>query len=285
MSRGPPQEAKRLEGESDAELQELIQRVYQSDTRERALHNLSKKADRVPDIGEKLWKAPGIIPIFLQEIIAGYPLLSPGVEPPKTALSRLSTVLTMVQKMCGDESIRTSLIDSQIIHYLLPYLRTENSAADSLRIYSLGAMGMLIRSGSPEAVSYLVRQANIFPACLASINLEGRSETGVGKIFSTFVVEKLLQHAGLGYIFQNPERCKQVIKTLGNAIPLHPVEPQEKKVFRTCIRCFAFICKEEKGREFLRDMLPAEILSLTTDFGDENLNKIIGDLRNALKQR
>lgn len=256
---GAPQQAKNTEKDNQ-ELKDLIQRVFRNDSRERAIFNLSKKADKYTNIGIMLWNTPGIIPIFVQEIVSAYPLLAPNVQPPKTALNRVSSVLTLLQKMSSDENARKPLVESEILQYLLPFLRMEyNKSVDTLRVATLGVIGMLMRSSNKEIVSYLVHRANIFPLCLAAMTLQAEPTKGIGKILSTFIVEKLLQDEGLQYICQKAERREQVMATLAQTIPLAPTDDHTRKLLRHCVRCYANLCKAEEGRQIVRERLPEEL--------------------------
>lgn len=281
MSR-TPQQVREMEKDSSYELRDLIQRIYQTDTRERALYNLSRKADRFSEIGAVLWRTPGIIPIFLQEIVNGYPLLTAGTQTPKAAINRVSHVLMLLQKVCADDDTRKLVIESEMVPYLLPYLRIDNPLADSLRVYALGVVGMLLRSAERDIVRYLVLQTNIFPLCLESIKMKDDVDKGVGKILATFVLEKLLQHDGLPYVCQVPERCKQVVDALVKGIPPRPVEEQMKKLFRNCIRCFTALSRDEVGKKYLREVLPTSLPFGAQEFNDESLRRVVGELFRAL---
>lgn len=274
------------EKDNITELKELIQRILKSETRERALLNLSKKADKFTDVGIQLWNTPGIIPIFLQEIVSAYPLLTPNVQPPKTAMNRVSSVLTMLQKMSSDEHARTPLVQSGILQYLLPFLRMEyNKPVDNLRVATLGVIGMLVRSSNTFIVNYLVMTANIFPLCLTAMTLQAEPQKGIGKILSTFVVEKLLQsEEGLKYVCQMEERREQVVKTISETVPLEPTDDHSKKLLRHCIRCYAHLCKSEEGKQIVRAKLPKE---LREDYQpkndtDEGITKSLKELYAAM---
>lgn len=272
-----------------SDLKDLIQRLFRSDTRERALFHLSKKADKFPGIGMTLWCTPGIVPIFLQEIVSAYPLLAPNVQPPKTALNRVSSVLTLLQKMSSDEGSRGPLVESNVLQYILPFLKMEyNKPVDSLRVATLGVIGMLVRSSNQVIVNYLVHRANIFPLCLTAMTLQAEPPKGIGKILSTFVVEKLLQsEEGLEYVSKMEERREQVVATLARTVPTSPADDHSRKLLRHCIRCYTHLCKAPECRQIVREKLPME---LRKDFArpvkesDEGITKSLAELYALMEQ-
>lgn len=260
------------------EFNDLIQRIYQSDTRERALSHLAKRAEEYPFVGYTLWNTPAIIPIFLQEIVAGYPLLSDAPRPLKSVLSRVSNVLTILQRIARDDKAWRSLIKSGIVRYILPYLKIGRSDIENVRVNGFGLIGMLARQSSGECIRYLVYDLGIFPYCLDTLSLAQDSDKGAGKILASFIVEKVLQHDGLTFITEVPERCRRVIIALCNAIPRHPQSPAMKKLARNCISCFIRLCKAPIGVVLLKEMLPKEKLSETLLSDDEGLNKDVKEL-------
>lgn len=286
QARAPQQQVKSTEKDQQ-EVNELIQRVFRSESRERAIFNLSKKADKYPNIGITLWNTPGIIPIFVQEIVSAYPLLVPNVQPPKAALNRVSSVLTLLQKMSSDDNARKPLVESEILQYLLPFLRMEyNKYVDTLRVATLGVIGMLMRSSNKDIVSYLVHRANIFPLCLSAMTLQAEPPKGIGKILSTFIVEKLLQDEGLAYICEKAERREQVMATLAQTTPLAPTDDHTRKLLRHCVRCYANLCKSEEGRQIVREKLPDE---LRKDYPgarnyDESIMKSLNELYSLMEK-
>lgn len=261
------------------EFNDLIQRIYSSDRRDRALTSLARKADEYPSVGYTLWSTPAIIPIFLQEIIAGYPLLRDASMPLKPIINRVCNVLTLLQKVACDEKAWRPLVKSKLLHYILPYLKIGHSAADHVRVNALGIIGMVARHNKGEGISYLVYELGVFPYCIDSLSLIQDSDKVAGKIIPAFIVEKLLQHEGLTFITEVPERCRRVIIALHNAIPLPLQNDDMKKLARTCIRCFLCLCKTDVGRVLLKEMLLDEFFFGINSVDDGELKKIVKELQ------
>lgn len=270
---------------SSEEQKDTIQNLFRADTRERALQILTKKADQWQKIGYTLWSTSGVIPIFFQEIISAYPLLTPNAQPPKAATNRVSNVLTMLQKMASDENVRMPLVNSDILQFLLPFLKIEyNKYIDSLRVATLGVIGMLVRPNIKEIADYLVHKANILPLCLGAMTLQAEPPKGIGKILSTFIVERLLLGDGLLYICNSPERLNLVVDTLGKTIPTTLPDGETCKLLRHCIRCYHNLCKCPEGKAIVCKRLPNELRkeSQPENSVEQSISKALLDLYSAM---
>lgn len=250
--------------EEEAELKDLLQKVRFSETRERALCNLSticKKPDQLKNLGDTLGSTPGIIPIFIHEIVSAYPLLNPSTQPPKVAVNRVANILTLLQKMANSPQSRKLLIDYHVLQYLLPFLRMEYSkAVDTFRVSALAVIGMLVQCDQSDIISYLVYDANMFPLCLESMSMKLDPTKDIGKILSTFVVERLLlSNIGSEYISKVPERQVKVMDALEQIIPFEPTDGNSKKLLRHCLKCYAHLGKSESGLQLLRERFPKEL--------------------------
>lgn len=82
--------------EAEEELYSLVKKLVDSEQRESALMELSKKREKFPDLAPLLWHSFGTITALLQEIVNIYPALHPPTL--TTALSnRVCNALALLQ--------------------------------------------------------------------------------------------------------------------------------------------------------------------------------------------
>lgn len=101
-------------GAADKErIYQLVLELTNTDTRESALLELSKKREAVPELAPILWHSFGTIACLLQEIVAIYPLLSP----PKLkahASNRVCNALALLQCVASHPETRTLFLNGKI---------------------------------------------------------------------------------------------------------------------------------------------------------------------------
>lgn len=250
-----------------AEMLEMIasvQALYQPETREKAILELSKKRDSYPLLGPTLWFSVGIMPIILQEIVSMYPLLDyPGPVSIKVTINRVSSVLTLLQSVAQHEYCRKAFLESQICLFLYPFLRVPaNDRTEVLRLTALGVIGALVKTDDASVISYLLN-TEIFPLCLRIME----QAVEISKIISTFIVQKLLMSTeGLQYACQTPVRFTAIAEVLHHMVSQKDAEGKHEcstRLLRHIIRCYIRLCDNERAREALPQILPEELRNNT----------------------
>jgi CCR4-NOT transcription complex subunit 9 len=234
------------------ELHGFVLQLINTDQREQALLELSKKRESFPDLAPILWHSHGTIAALLQEIISIYPLLSPPTLSPH-ASNRVCNALALLQCVASHSETKTKLMNSQIPLYLYPFLNTvsRNRPFEYLRLTSLGVIGALVKVDDVEIVNFLL-QTEIIPLCLRIM------ETGseLSKTVATFIVQKiLLDDAGLTYISATPERFYAVSSVMSSMVA-KLVENPSVRLLKHIVRCYLRLSEHQKAREALRQCLP-----------------------------
>jgi CCR4-NOT transcription complex subunit 9 len=90
----------------------LVQQLINSNTRENALLELSKKRENFPELAPYLWYSFGTIAALLQEIISIYPVLSP---PALTAhaSNRVCNALALLQCVASHQETRSMFLQGE----------------------------------------------------------------------------------------------------------------------------------------------------------------------------
>ena len=156
---------------------QLVNLIFNPNTRENALSELSRSRETVPDLAVVLWSTPGtssvlliylqgIMAVLLQELLAVYPLLSPPTLSSQ-ASTRVCNVLALMQSIASHPSTRRQFLDAQIPNFLYPCLNASSKAKpfEYLRLTCLGVIGALVKNDSPEVIEYLM-STEIVPLCL-----------------------------------------------------------------------------------------------------------------------
>ena len=167
---------------------QLVLELTNTEKRESALLELSKKREAVSDLAPILWHSFGTIACLLQEIVTIYPLLSP----PKLkahASNRVCNALALLQCVASHPETRTLflggtsefpspdswlkilsvilLFTAHIPLFLYPFLNTVSKTRpfEYLRLTSLGVIGALVKMDDSEVISFLL-STEIIPLCL-----------------------------------------------------------------------------------------------------------------------
>ncbi|CAD8098590.1 unnamed protein product [Paramecium primaurelia] len=255
----------RMQKDSDTEL--VVQYILQlrdTDKREQALSELSKKRESFPHLAPLLWHSVGTIAIFLQEIAVVYQHLQPAQLTPAQS-SRICSVLGLLQCLALHVQTRSCFLRAHIPLFLYPFLNTSNKskAFENLRVTSLGVIGALVKGDDPEAINFLM-QTEIIPLCLR-IMKKGQE---LSRTVATFIVQKiLLDDNGLNYICQTPERFFAVSQVLQTMIDdLHQSQKDDQRLLRHIIRCYLRLSENQKAGEVLKKYLPQVLKDPTQSF-------------------
>lgn len=234
------------------DLHPLVLQLTNSEQRETALLELSKKREAFPDLAPILWYSFGTISALLQEILSIYPMLSPPTLSPH-ASNRVCNALALLQCVASHPETKSKLLNAHIPLYLYPFLNTVSKQRpfEYLRLTSLGVIGALVKADDSEVVSFLL-QTEIIPLCLRIM------ETGseLSKTVATFIVQKiLLDEAGLAYICATSERFYAVSTVLSGMVA-KLLEGPSVRLLKHIVRCYLRLSEHPRAREALRVCLP-----------------------------
>jgi CCR4-NOT transcription complex subunit 9 len=216
-----------------------------TNVRESALLELSKKREDHPDLAPVLWHCFGTIAALLQEIISIYPALSPPTLSP-AASNRVCNALALLQCVASHADTRSLFLKAHIPLYLYPFLSTASRTKpfEYLRLTSLGVIGALVKMDDSDVVNFLL-QTEIIPLCLRI--MESGSE--LSKTVATFIVQKiLLDDVGLNYICATADRFFAVSTVLSNMVAML-VEAPSQRLLKHIIRCYLRLADNPKAKE------------------------------------
>lgn len=234
----------------------LVTELLIPDRRERALQELSRRRETLPDLAPTLWYSTGTIAALLQEIIAAYPLLSPPMLSPN-ASNRVCNALALLQSVASHADTRLPFLASHIPLFLYPFLNTTSRtrAFEFLRLTSLGVIGALVKADDVKVIEFLL-QTEIVPLCLRIME----SGTELSKTVATFIVQKILIfEIGLAYICQTPERFFAVSSVLANMVRENP----PARLLKHIIRCYLRLSNHERAAQALQSCLPDQLKDST----------------------
>ncbi|RDI85653.1 hypothetical protein Vi05172_g4333 [Venturia inaequalis] len=245
--------------EDDRKTMQHIVELLNSNTREGALLELSKKREAVPELALVLWHSFGVMTSLLQEIISVYPLLNPS-QLTAAASNRVCNALALLQCVASHPETRQLFLSAHIPLFLYPFLNTTSKSRpfEYLRLTSLGVIGALVKNDSSEVINFLLT-TEIIPLCLRIM------ETGseLSKTVAIFIVQKiLLDDVGLAYICQTYERFYAVGTVLSNMVN-QLVEQQTVRLLKHVVRCFLRLSDNARAREALRQCLPEPLRDAT----------------------
>ncbi|KAK4543680.1 Cell differentiation protein rcd1 [Oleoguttula mirabilis] len=245
--------------EENRRVLEWIAQVLNSNTRESALLELSKKREQVPELALILWHSFGVMTSLLQEIISVYPLLNPS-QLTAAASNRVCNALALLQCVASHSETRGLFLGAHIPLFLYPFLNTTSKSRpfEYLRLTSLGVIGALVKNDSSEVINFLLT-TEIIPLCLRIM------ETGseLSKTVAIFIVQKiLLDDMGLQYICQTYERFYAVGTVLSNMVT-QLVDQQTVRLLKHVVRCFLRLSDNARAREALRQCLPEPLRDAT----------------------
>ncbi|KAF1881737.1 hypothetical protein Lal_00032208 [Lupinus albus] len=201
-------------------VKQLVLELCNSDLRENALLELSKKRELYQDLGPLLWNSLCTIAVLLQEIVSIYPVLSPPNLTP-TQSNRVCNALALLQCVASHPDTRMVFLDAHIPLYLYPFLNTTSTSRqfEYLRLTSLGVIGALVK-------------------------------------VATFIVQKiLLDDLGLDYICTTAERFFAVDRVLGNMVAALAEQPSSR-LLKHIIGCYLRLSENPRACEALRSCLP-----------------------------
>lgn len=230
-----------------------------TEKREMALLELSKKREDFPDLAPILWHSFGTISALLQEIVSIYPFLSP---PRLTAAisNRCCNALALLQCVASHPETRTLFLNSHLGLFLYPFLNTFCTFRqyEYLRLTSLGVIGALVKMDDPEVISFLL-QTEIIPLCLRIMD----NGLELSKTVATFIIQKiLLDDMGLNYICATYERFSTVSSVLSKMIA-GLVERPSPRLLKHIVRCYLRLSDNSRARDALRGCLPSQLRDKT----------------------
>ena len=256
------------------------------DTRERALYELCKKREDVPDLAPMLWHSFGTIAALLQEIIMIYPLINPPTLTNQQS-NRVCNALALLQCVASHAETRTPFLDAQIPMFLYPFLNTSSRTRpyEYLRLTSLGVVGALVKIDEQEVIQFLL-STEIIPLCLRI--MENGSD--LSKTVATFILQKILQDAtGLTYICHTCERFLHVSHTLSQMIQsmAKEVNNTNSRLLKHVIRCYLRLADDPRAREALKQHLPEQLKDSTFSVvlrDDQSTQSCLGQLLQTIQQ-
>lgn len=101
---------KELSEEEKAQVIQLVSEIIDTNKRENALAELSKRRDTIPNLAIYLWHSVGTVASIVQEIICVYPFLNPPtVKKPQS--ERICNCLTLLQCVASQSETRIYLLN------------------------------------------------------------------------------------------------------------------------------------------------------------------------------
>eukprot|EP00823_Brevimastigomonas_motovehiculus_P004987 TRINITY_DN3437_c0_g1_i1.p1 TRINITY_DN3437_c0_g1~~TRINITY_DN3437_c0_g1_i1.p1 ORF type:complete len:362 (+),score=76.63 TRINITY_DN3437_c0_g1_i1:57-1142(+) len=244
---------------SPSSLQKLYPHILDlinTDKREAALLELSKKREEYPELANILWHSFGTVCALLQEIISIYPLLSPPRLTPNVS-NRCCNALALLQCVASHSETRSAFLNSHLSLFLYPFLNTTCSSRqyEYLRLTSLGVIGALVKMDDPEVISFLL-QTEIIPLCLRIMD----SGTELSKTVATFIIQKiLLDDMGLSYVCATFERFSTVSNVLSKMVAGLVSEKPSVRLLKHIVRCYLRLSDNSRARDALRACLPSQL--------------------------
>jgi CCR4-NOT transcription complex subunit 9 len=239
--------------ENTQKMNQLVGGLLSPESRELALHELSKNRENFPDLAPVLWYSCGVVAVLLQEIISVYPMLSPPTLQ-VAASNRICNALSLLQCVAAHNATRTAFLSAHIPMFLYPFLNIQSTERpfEYLRLTSLGVIGALVKSDDPEVINFLLG-TEMVPLCLKI--MENGSE--LSKTVATFVVQKiLLFDSGLSYICATPERFLAVAQVLRAMVT---AEDCSARLLRHIVRCYLRLTDHNRARDALKQTLPDQL--------------------------
>ncbi|KJH47861.1 cell differentiation family, Rcd1 [Dictyocaulus viviparus] len=237
------------------EILQWILDLKDSNKRENALLELSKKRDSVPELPIWLWYSFGTMAALLQEVIAIYPAIMPA-NLTAAQSNRVCNALALMQCVASHKDTRGPFLQAHIPLYLYPFLHTTKTSRsfEYLRLTSLGVIGALVKTDEKEVISFLL-STEIIPLCLRIME----QGTELSKTVATFILQKiLLDDTGLSYICQTYERFSHVAMILGKMVMKLSRDPSSR-LLKHVIRCYSRLSDNPRAQQALRQCLPDQL--------------------------
>ncbi|KQK21042.1 hypothetical protein BRADI_1g58330v3 [Brachypodium distachyon] len=242
---------------------QLVRNIFNSDLREKALLELSKKTETVEDLALLLWHSRGIISELLREIVEIYPALSsPNLM--QAASNRVCYALTLFQCVASHPETRTLFVNACIPQYLYPFLQTVDKSKpfEYLRLATLAVIGALVKDKDAEVINFLLG-SGVISLCFNIMEIGDE----LSKTAATFIVEKvLLEDVGLDYFCETPKRFFDMGWALANMVESLTDRPSTK-LLKHIISCYLRLTEipSANARGTLHGFIPPVLRDRTFD--------------------
>ncbi|KAJ1920562.1 RNA-binding protein, CCR4-NOT complex subunit Rcd1 [Mycoemilia scoparia] len=237
----------------------LMVELFNHNTREQALSELSKRRDQIPDLAVALWNSIGVMSILYQEIISVYPLLTPETLSLNMS-NRVCNALALLQLVATHEQTRMHLLRANVPQLLYPLLNTAEMTRqfDNLRLTSLGVIGALVKYDNPELINFFVT-TEFLPLCLKIMEIGSE----LCKVVATFIFQKIIgDDGGFNYITSHPKRLRTVIAIL-NFVVEDMVKAPSSRLLKSVSKCFLRLADDPTARKCLQE-------NISPHFKDDN---------------
>ena len=239
----------------DVEQQKIIiwiNDIKDEKKRYKALEELHKHRETIPNLANYIWYSTGTVAVLLQEIIYTYQFLNP----PKLSIeqsNKICTVISLFQCVAENQETCQEFLKAQLPIFLYPFLNTINKSRiyEYLKLTALGVIGALVKVNNPEAISFLLN-TEIIPLCLKIME----RGTELSKTVVCFIIQRItLDENGLKYICEKTERLYAVDSVLSVMIKNKPSQRLNKHI----IRIFSRLSENNTAKNILKDNLPQEL--------------------------
>ena len=239
----------------DVEQQKIIiwiNDIKDEKKRYKALEELHKHRETIPNLANYIWYSTGTVAVLLQEIIYTYQFLNP----PKLSIeqsNKICTVISLFQCVAENQETCQEFLKAQLPIFLYPFLNTINKSRiyEYLKLTALGVIGALVKVNNPEAISFLLN-TEIIPLCLKIME----RGTELSKTVVCFIIQRItLDENGLKYICEKTERLYAVDSVLSVMIKNKPSQRLNKHI----IRIFSRLSENNIAKNILKDNLPQEL--------------------------
>ena len=239
----------------DVEQQKIIiwiNDIKDEKKRYKALEELHKHRETIPNLANYIWYSTGTVAVLLQEIIYTYQFLNP----PKLSIeqsNKICTVISLFQCVAENQETCQEFLKAQLPIFLYPFLNTINKSTtyEYLKLTALGVIGALVKVNNPEAISFLLN-TEIIPLCLKIME----RGTELSKTIVCFIIQRIaLDENGLKYICEKPERLFAIDSVLSMMIKNKPSQRLNKHI----IRIFSRLSENNTAKNILKDNLPQEL--------------------------
>lgn len=126
---------------------------------------------------------------------------------------------------------------------------------DYLRLTSLGVIGALVKSDSPEVVRFLL-QTEIIPLCLKI--MEKGNE--LSKTVATFILHKIMcDDDGLKYLCLTYDRFSLICNALNSMVEEIKRDPSQR-LLKHIVRCYLRLSENPNVKDLLKSKFLPEVL-------------------------
>lgn len=248
-----------------------------------AVQFLSSIRDSTRDLGTLIWEAQGAMAALLSDIMSIYPAMTSISTTPASFPSPLMqqhvihvcNCIALFQSVASSPEVRIEFIRSNFTFYLFPFLHATNQSreCEMLKLASLGVLGTLVGTGSPEIISFLLK-GDYVPLCLRVLKFG----LEVNKIVAAFIIARIaLDKDGLASICTTNGKLNAVLPVL-NKVLLELTKQYSPKLAKNVIIAYKQILSVPEARsaaiEFAAKMRPKDIdqLKLGPNVDQEFIN-------------